>query len=128
MTLLRSLLAGAALLGGAASCTTNQSGDLATSKTGDLAYPLAERRAPDAELVAACGDGAVVSGGGAIDRTPYLQRLTATGTKVLWTAGVGGATAVRVDRPDAAPEGARDAPAAAVLDGAASASNTEYES
>jgi len=128
MTFRRSLLTGAALLGGAASCTTNQSGDLATSKTGDLAYPLAERRAPDAELVAACGDGAVFADTGAIDRTPYLQRLTATGTKVMWTAGVDGATAVRVDGPSAAPAGVREAPAAAVLDGAASASNIEYES
>jgi acid phosphatase type 7 len=128
MPLRRFLLAGAVLFAGAPACTTNQSGDLATSKTGDLAYPLAERRAPDEELVAACGDGALLADAEAIDRTPYLQRMSATGTRVLWTAGTSGATSVEVRRPDGDPAAAREAPAAAMVDGAASATSAAYES
>ena len=128
MSLRRSLLAGAALFAGASAFTTNQSGDFATSKTGDLAYPVAERRAPDAELVEACGDGSLLAGAEVIDRTPYLQRMSSSGTRVLWTAGSGGATSVQVKSPDADPADARDAPAATLIAGAASATSAAWES
>lgn len=107
---------------------TNQSGDLATSKTGDLSYPLAERRAPDAELIAACGDGSLLAGADTMDRTPYLQRLSASGTRVMWTAGPDQTAQMRVSPPGSDAVAASVAPAAAVLDGAASANDLEYES
>ena len=76
----------AALLVAGAGCTSNQSGDFAASKTGDLSQPLAERRAPDEELRAACGDGAPLFGFELdLARRPYLQRLGPDGTRVLWT-------------------------------------------
>lgn len=77
---------------------TNQSGDFAASKTGDLSNPLAERRAPDEELVAACGDGAPVAAAQLdMPRTPYLQRLSHTGTRVMWTGAPARPDSVKVE-------------------------------
>jgi acid phosphatase type 7 len=77
----------AAVLVAGTGCGTNQSGDLAAAKTGDLSNPLAERRAPDEELVAACGDGSPFAGFELdLTRAPYLQRVGPTGTRVMWTA------------------------------------------
>lgn len=74
----------------------NQSGDFAASRTGDLSNPLAERRAPDEELVAACGDGRPIDGAAlAPARLPYLQQLSAAGTHVLWTGDPAGAPELR---------------------------------
>ena len=85
MSLSRILPAAAVLVAGAG-CTSNQSGDFAASQTGDLSQPLAERRAPDEELRAACGDGAPLFGFELdLARRPYLQRLGPRGTRVLWT-------------------------------------------
>ena len=96
MSLSRFLPLAAVLVAGAG-CGTNQSGDLATSKTGDLSQPLAERRAPDEELIAACGDGLPFPGFELdLARTPYLQRVTATGTRVMWTGQPELPRAVRV--------------------------------
>jgi len=76
----------AAALAAGAGCGTNQSGDLATTQTGDLSNPLAERRAPDEDLVAACGDGTPLTGFELdLPRSPYLQRLGVSGTRVMWT-------------------------------------------
>src|SRR6185503_5908007 len=61
MSLPRFLFVAAALVPGAG-CMGNQSGDTAASQTGDLSNPLAERRAPDEELVDACGDGGPILG------------------------------------------------------------------
>jgi hypothetical protein len=123
----RSVVAGAALLGAASSCMTNQSGDLATTKTGDLSSPLAERGAPDADLVAACGDGSILAAGATIDRTPYLQRLSASATRVMWTAATDQLADVAVSPPGGDATAARMAAAAEVQDGAASANAREYE-
>ena len=85
MSLPRFLLVAAALVPGAG-CMGNQSGDLAASKTGDLSNPLADRLAPDEELVAACGDGNPLLGFELdLTRAPYLQRLDDAGTRVMWT-------------------------------------------
>jgi hypothetical protein len=95
----RSLTLSAALVA-SAGCMGNQTGDFAATKTGDLSEPLAERRAPDDELVAACGDGELIAGiSPSLDRAPYLQRLTDSGTRVLWTEGSGDPKEVRVARP-----------------------------
>jgi acid phosphatase type 7 len=106
---------------------TNQSGDLATTKTGDLSSPLAERGAPDADLVAACGDGSILAAGATIDRTPYLQRLSQSATRVMWTAASDQLADVVVSPPGGDATAARMAAAAEVLDGAASANAREYE-
>jgi len=76
----------AAALAAGAGCMTNQSGDLATTQTGDLSNPLADRRAPDEDLVAACGDGSPLLGYELdLPRSPYLQRLGSNATRVMWT-------------------------------------------
>jgi acid phosphatase type 7 len=77
-------------LAGGGGCMGNQSGDFSTSKTGDLSHPLAERTAPDEEEVARCGRGEVRTGvAPEIVRSPYVQRLTDTGGRILWTAEPG---------------------------------------
>lgn len=79
----------------------NASGDLAAQKTGDVQEPPLERRAPDAELVASCGDGALTEAGqAAVRREPYLQRVTAGSALVLWTAARSTAPAVELSTPD----------------------------
>ncbi len=107
----------------------NQSGDFAASKTGDLSNPLAERRAPDAELAAACGDGGPILGFELdLARTPYLQRLDDVGTRVMWTGQPELPRSVRF-----APAGQSEMVTAGVLataevDGAAPADGmSEYE-
>jgi hypothetical protein len=118
----------AAVLVAGAGCMTNQSGDFAASKTGDLSNPLAERRAPDEELIQACGDGAALAGTGVtLPRAPYLQRLSESGTRVMWTGDGDLAHSVR-----AAPAGAQLAVtgvlATAEVDGAAPTDGVrEYE-
>ncbi len=85
MSLPRFVVTAAALVAGAG-CMGNQSGDYAATKSGDLSNPLAERRAPDEDLVAACGDGRPALGYELdLPRTPYLQRLDESGTRVMWT-------------------------------------------
>lgn len=126
MSLSRLLPVAAALVAGAG-CMTNQSGDFAASKTGDLSYPLAERRAPDEELLAACGDGRPLAGFELdVARAPYLQRLNAAGTRVMWTGEQ--PRAVRV-APAGAPEMLSDGVlATAEVDGATPAGGVrEYQ-
>jgi len=121
------LLLAAALAAGA--CGTNQSGDLATTQTGDLSYPLADRRAPDEDLVAACGDGAPFAGFELdLTRTPYLQRLGSTGTRVMWTAAPELPRAVRVGPAGSADMLSDGVLATAEVDGAAPGDGlSEYE-
>jgi hypothetical protein len=127
MSLPRFLVAAALVPG--AGCMGNQSGDLAASKTGDLSNPLAERSAPDVELAAACGDGGPILGFELdLARTPYLQRLDDTGTRVMWTGQPELPRSVRF-----APAGQSDMVTAGVLataevDGATPADGmSEYE-
>lgn len=105
-----------AALVASAGCMGNQSGDFATTKEGDLSQPLAERRAPDEELVAACGDGAVLDEG-VIGRAPYLQRTSSSGTRVLWTAS-GDPDDLRLTQPGVTNAAAVSPIPAAVVDGA----------
>jgi acid phosphatase type 7 len=126
---LRPALTLAAALAAAAGCTTNQSGDFAASKTGDLSHPLAERRAPDEELRAACGDGAPLSGFELdLARTPYLQQLGASGTRVLWTGQSALPRSVRVGPAGGSEMLASGVLATAEVDDAAPAGGmAEYE-
>lgn len=83
-----------------AGCMTNQSGDIEASRTGDLSHPLAERRAPDAEELARCGTGeSLQRAEPMIRRTPYLQRLSDSGTRILWTSQADSPAEVQVHAP-----------------------------
>ena len=76
---------------------TNQSGDLATTKTGDLSNPLAERTAPDTDEVAQCGAGELRSGiAPSVVRAPYLQRVSDSAGRVLWTSEPGEPEQIRI--------------------------------
>ncbi|HEU5061430.1 MAG TPA: fibronectin type III domain-containing protein, partial [Kofleriaceae bacterium] len=129
MSLPRPLLPLAAVLVAGAGCSTNQSGDFAASKTGDLSHPLAERRAPDEELRAACGDGAPLFGFELdLARTPYLQRLGPSGTRVMWTGQTALPRSVRVGPAGGSEMLASGVLATAEVDSAAPADGlAEYE-
>jgi hypothetical protein len=76
-------LLAAALLG----CLTSESGNLEAGEFGDLSLGEPPRGAFDAELTAACGDGALTLLGTAVlRRQPYLQSVSANVARVLWTA------------------------------------------
>ena len=77
---------------------SNEFGDLTADKMGDLSHPLAQRGAPDAAEVEGCGDGAIDSGA-MIVRRPYLQQVTATSARVVWTTSSESAAHVEVTTP-----------------------------
>jgi acid phosphatase type 7 len=114
-----------------AGCMTNQSGDFEATKTGDLSHPLAERRAPNAEEIASCGSGELLQRAGpAVHRSPYVQRLSQSEARVMWTAQLDAPASVEVTRP-AAQTGFELKPTAgrtAELDGAQSDEAPAYES
>lgn len=68
-----------------AACRNESTGKLRAETTGDLSHPQAERRAPDEELVAACGTPEVSARTDDVRRRPYLQSLGSTSVSVLWT-------------------------------------------
>ncbi len=105
-----------AALVASAGCMGNQSGDFGTTKEGDLSQPLAERRAPDEDLVAACGDGRILDET-TVGRAPYIQRLSSSGARVLWTAS-GDPDDIRLARPEISSATASTAIPSAVVDGA----------
>jgi len=111
----RSLFLALPLVAGAG-CLTNQSGDLATSKTGDLSNPLAERAAPDVEEVARCGAGGLRAGiQPAVVRAPYVQRISPSEGRIMWTEEPGDPAQVSVLQEDrAGAQLARVAPSAAI--------------
>lgn len=71
---------------------------LAATGTGDVSNPPAERRAPDAELLAKCGNGAPTSS--SVQRRPYLQQVTQRESRVLFTRAIDSETTVDVWRAD----------------------------
>ena len=78
-------LAGCALV----ACDTNQSGDLETTKFGDLSYaiPVSERTSTLGGLPAVCGAADVEHRSEVLRRRPYLQQVTDHSALLLWTAG-----------------------------------------
>jgi hypothetical protein len=86
-----------------AACTTNQSGNVAATASGDTAHPV-ERSSPIAELRAACGDGAMINAGNTkIRRQPYLQQTTTDSTKLGWVTTDGTGAMVKVTNPLGSP-------------------------
>jgi acid phosphatase type 7 len=72
----------------AAACNSialNEEGDLFAERTGSIVALLAPRSAPDAELVARCGDGAATElGSTSLLRSPFLQQVTSQGGLVVF--------------------------------------------
>lgn len=58
-----------------AACDPNQSGNLGSTKLGDMSHP-AQRGSPVDDLRAACGAVGFDSGDGNVHRRPYLQQVT----------------------------------------------------
>lgn len=69
-------------------CSLNQAGRISSSRKGDLALGEAPWGSYNARTVQACGTagGPTAAAEGHILRRPYLQRLTAEGAWLLWTA------------------------------------------
>jgi acid phosphatase type 7 len=62
----------------------NVTGHISSSKSGDTSNP-AQRGSPVEALRSACGDGTPTSyGANVLQRQPYLQQVTASGTKLGW--------------------------------------------
>src|SRR5688572_23104107 len=91
ITAYRSLLAVSSVLGAAAvglgGCSDNVSGDLEAQAFGDLSNPPAVRADGYREIGARC-DGAAAAVSAEVRRRPYLQRLTSTSARLLWTTAV----------------------------------------
>jgi acid phosphatase type 7 len=96
----RALLLGFGFL---AACTTNQSGNVAATKSGDVDH-LLQRSSPVDALRAACGDGGMTSDGSALmRRQPYLQQVTTTSAKLGWVTTDGDGAMVKVSAADGTP-------------------------
>jgi hypothetical protein len=74
-------------------CGCRDQGYLASQSVGDLSYAPAPRAPFDQALRADCGPG---MDGDALDRKPYLQRVTTSGAMVLWTSDAHSSFAVRL--------------------------------
>jgi len=88
-----------------AACTRNETGRLAAEHTGDVSVPPIAHIAPS-DRTAACANlpAAAAAGGAAIQRAPYLQRVTAHDAVVVWTSPIAdhAAASVLVESPDGA--------------------------
>lgn len=72
------------LVVGISACSTHRV-KLAAEGTGDISNPSAPREAPDSELSAQCGSGETL--GSQLKRRPYLQQVTSTSARILFTQG-----------------------------------------
>jgi 3',5'-cyclic AMP phosphodiesterase CpdA len=83
-----------------AGCNLNEQGFLSASKTGDMTYAPAPRKAFDDSLVAACGRDAYASGAeDRLERRPYLQRVGSRSAQLMWTSSAPVGFEVRVTTP-----------------------------
>ncbi len=90
----------------AAACSSialNEEGDLFAEETGSIVARVAQRSAPDAELVAHCGDGATSElGRTSLARLPFLQQLTSRSVFVVFRTNQPGPVEVDVTTIDGA--------------------------
>jgi hypothetical protein len=77
---------------GLAGCpAANEQGFVRAAERGDLSYAALPMMAFDREQASVCGAGGSTEAGDAgFDRTPYLQKTTASGTALAWTTPVDG--------------------------------------
>ena len=81
-------------------CTTNQSGHVDSTKTGDITNPV-ERGSPIDALESACGAGGItVAGAAVLHRKPYLQQVTDSSATIGWISTTPADERVDVSRPD----------------------------
>jgi 3',5'-cyclic AMP phosphodiesterase CpdA len=81
-------------------CLTNQSGNVGSTKTGDVSNP-ATRASPVEQLETACGAGGITTAGAAvIHRKPYLQSVTDTAATIGWVSMAPDGERVDITRPD----------------------------
>jgi hypothetical protein len=83
-----------------AACSRNESGRLAADHTGDVSAPPVARIAPGGAGDACANLPAGGTGGTAISRAPYLQRVTAHDAVVVWTSVSPGSASVLVESRD----------------------------
>jgi hypothetical protein len=83
---------------GLAACNANQSGNLEARQFGDTSRPAAQG-SPIEAIRDACGDGQAMVPG-ALERTPYLQQVTATSAMIGWVAATPGAQRVELTTPE----------------------------
>ena len=96
------LIAAAAAAVAVSGCSGNESGNIAAVGAGDLSAPALDRRTPGAP--GPCGEtGETETGQAVIARRPYLQRVTAHGAVLVWTASGGTGGTVVVTTPEGAP-------------------------
>ncbi len=90
----------AVTLVGTAACG-NVSGNIASTKTGDVSRP-AERGSPVEAIRAACGGNgeATTYGAPALKRQPYLQQVTASSAMLGWVTTDPGSAKVTITKPD----------------------------
>jgi hypothetical protein len=77
---------------------------LSAAKTGDLSHLLGDRRRPDEELAARCGDGGLLPEGARdLRRRPYLQQVTRNGALLAFTSAGASDVIVDVTTPEGTP-------------------------
>jgi predicted MPP superfamily phosphohydrolase len=83
-------------------CASSAGNKVAAEGSGDVSNAAAERFPLGASRLSECGDGALTNEGAvALDRLPYLQRVSATSADVLFTvADTAAPPSVRVTLPD----------------------------
>lgn len=100
-SLTHSLVFGALAVTACNGLSSNESGNLSAQKTGSLSTTLAQRAAPDVELLRACGDGAPLAGAtGALSRAPFLQQVTDRSALVVFRTTEPEPGTVDVTTPD----------------------------
>lgn len=83
-----------------AACLGNQTGNLASSKTGDISNP-AQRGSPIDEIRDACGGAALtLNGSAAVRRLPYVQQITSSSATIGWVSINSSGERVQVTLPD----------------------------
>ncbi|HSK02574.1 MAG TPA: metallophosphoesterase family protein [Kofleriaceae bacterium] len=85
-------------------CLGNQSGNISSTKMGDVSHPVT-RGSPVAELRDACGGSSAMTlaGEAVVRRKPYLQQVTQTSVTVGWVSLAPDGEHVEVTLPDARP-------------------------
>ncbi|HEX2871166.1 MAG TPA: metallophosphoesterase, partial [Polyangiaceae bacterium] len=81
----------------------NEHGNLSARTLGSLEFELADRGAPDAGLLASCGDGSVTKAGeAALQRLPFLQQVTSETAIIVFKTTQPGSVNIELTSTDGA--------------------------